>query len=199
MAGVTSCIQAQAKGNVFLMGALFPIRFKPQPARGRKEFIYGPIRAARGEYHRGWLYIDPVFSIDYGLSRVVGVRAFAGNPKVYNGVFKRGDRILAIHFFARSPRDAFRLLVESVKILPRLKEAGYAGLYGDTTNAQLPKVIVRHAGFVIDPPAYKNVLTRIAVMLLAMWNVVPERFLTIGYGIPLSLLGGKFQRLVIRL
>lgn len=181
------------------MGALLPIRFRTQPSAGRKEFVYGPIRPAQGEYLRGWSYIDPVFSIDFGLSRVVGVRAFVGNPKVYGGVFKRGDRILAVHFFARSPRDAFRLLVESVKILPRLKEAGYVGLYGDTTNAQLPKVIVRHAGFVIEPPAYKNVLTRIAVMLLAFWNVVPERFLAIGYGIPLSFLGGKFQRLVIRL
>lgn len=181
------------------MGALFPIRFAPRPKEDRKEFRYGPIRPAHGEYLRGWSYIDPVFSIDYGQARVVGVRACVGNPRVYGGAFKRGERILAIHFFARSPRDAFRLLVESVKILPKLRDAGYSGLYGDTTNAQLPKVIVRYAGFVVDPPAYKNVLTRIAVMLLALWNVVPEKYLDIGYGIPLDLLGGKFKRLVIRL
>ncbi len=180
------------------MGALIPIRFSPRPVEERKKFRYSPIRPAHGEYLRGWSYIDPVCSIDYGKARVVGVRAFVGNPKVYGGAFKRGERILALHFFARSPRDAFRLMVESVKMIPELRDAGYMGVYGDTTNAQLPKVVVRFAGFIVDPPAYKNVLTRIAVMLLALWNIVPEKYLDIGYGIPLDLLGGKFQRLVIR-
>lgn len=181
------------------MGALFPFRFSPRSATNRKEFVYGPLRPAHREYLRGWLYFDPVFSIDHGQTRVVGVRAFVGNPKAYGGAFKRGDRIVAVHFFSRNPKEAFRLLVDAGKLLPMLRDAGYRGIYGDTTNAQLPRVFMRHAGFVIDPPAYKNVLTRIAVLLLALWNVVPERFLAIGYGIPLSLLGGKFQRLVIRL
>ena len=181
------------------MGALFPVRFKPRPDTIAKDFRWGPIRPANGDLLRGWLYFDPVFCLEVGQTRICGVRGFVGNPKAYGGAFQRGDRIVVCHFFSRNPKEAFRLLVESGKILPMLRDAGYKGIYGDTTNGQLLRVFMRHSGYVIEPPAYKNVLTRIAVALLALWNLVPERYLDIGYGIPLNFLGRKFQRLIIRL
>lgn len=71
------------------------------------------------------------------------VSSFHGDPVVvrrpgkYRGIFRSGEAVLNVHFNAPTPRETAYLLREALRDVPLMKECGYKGIVGTTSNQSL--------------------------------------------------------------
>jgi len=85
---------------------------------------------------------------------IVAYERVVSDPSEFGGIFHKGETIIQLHFLAHKPQDMIWVFRDLMEKIPRHKEAGYAGFYGDTCVTPLIEHAKRMTGVeVIDPPA----------------------------------------------
>lgn len=62
-------------------------------------------------------------------------------PRHFAGIFRRGEKILYLHFYAITPAEMLGLLRNFKRRITELKQQGFVGAYGDTPNTALIKIL----------------------------------------------------------
>ncbi|HLD59189.1 MAG TPA: hypothetical protein VI977_06185 [archaeon] len=104
-------------------------------------------------------------------------------PRAYKNVFRRGEKILAIHMDSKykkpgTPREALGLLKQFVLSFSGLKRQGYAGCAGDTPNSALVKFFRKQGAVIAEAPWLAHTLTRQAYRMNAKEFGYPEKYAT---------------------
>ncbi|NMA44725.1 MAG: hypothetical protein GX950_02870 [Candidatus Diapherotrites archaeon] len=147
---------------------------------------------------RALKYIRHVVELGSKGKRITGTPTIVKNPKLYGNLFKKGDRILYVHFEFGSrnnsvkQRDVIKLVkaLKDPTNLQLMKEAGYVGLCGDTPTSTLAKLFEMAGGQnlgnnVIPKPIKAREKARY------LWHVVDR-------GYPAKYLTRPLQRIVYR-
>lgn len=76
----------------------------------------------------------PVFRVMENGQSIDAHAARIRNPSKYAGLFKKGEKVLLIHFNITDKAAGERALVELANKFPELKTQGFSGIYGDSQN-----------------------------------------------------------------
>lgn len=79
-------------------------------------------------------------------SSLIGMRRVVVNPKVYKGIFKRGENIIDFHIGSLKGREVLALIEFFRKKFPVLREEGFAGVCCDTPNTAIFNALRRRIG-----------------------------------------------------
>lgn len=143
-------------------------------------------------------YLFHSFELGSKGKRITGTPIIVKNPKIYRGLFKKGERILYVHFeltnknISVKQRDAVRL-VRSLKdpsILQSMKDAGYVGLCGDTPTTTIAKLFEMAGG--------KNLGSEVIPKPVKAREKARYLLHMVGRGYPKKYLTRPLQRIVFR-
>lgn len=134
-------------------------------------------------------YLFHSFELGSKGRRITGTPTVVKNPKLYGHLFSKGERILYVHFELTNKndsikqRDAVRLVraLKDPSNLQSMKDAGYAGLCGDTPTTTLAKLFEMAGGknlgnSVIPKPIKAREKAR--YLLHIMGRGYPKKYLT---------------------
>lgn len=70
-------------------------------------------------------------------SRIKAFVAIVKRPQEFGGVFQSGEKVLRVHVDSTNRRELLTILRKYSEERHMLKENGFAGMYGDTSNPQI--------------------------------------------------------------
>jgi hypothetical protein len=102
---------------------------------------------------------------------------FVTKPEKFKGVFAKGDKVLEVAFHAENPKSAYLVLNEFRKKFGQLKERGYAGFYGDTSNTVLLTQAKKIGAEVIEAPLLERGASKTAYAIDTLISDYPKKYL----------------------
>ncbi len=169
----------------------------------QKSSVALPAKQVKKEEHK-WnfkkvpkalMYLRPAFELGSKGKRITATPMRVTDPKQFDGAFKKGDKILYIHFEATNPRSAIELFktfessLKSKEFIDHLTSGGYSGFCGDTPNDKIAKLFVKHGG--------KKVAGKISTFIQRreqaryLLNTVVKKY-------PASYFKGPIQRIIFK-
>jgi hypothetical protein len=123
---------------------------KAQP----KKVVREPLELKVISRARALRYLFHSFELGSKGKRITGTPTIVKDPKLYGGLFKKGEKILYVHFELTNKnnsvkqRDAVKLVktLRDPSILQSMKDAGYVGMCGDTPTTSLAKLFEMAGG-----------------------------------------------------
>lgn len=111
-------------------------------------------RLEQQRLHLAWLRVSHAHALRKG----VAVSPSYGRPervtssRLFNGVFRRGEKVLDVHQFTIDPRKPRESVRQIIAQFAKWKAEGYVGIYGDTPTTPLLAVWKHHGAVIINSP-----------------------------------------------
>lgn len=117
----------------------------PSPKQRRRQIRKRQVRRTK-----------PIVILGRPDSRIKMSGVIVRNTKDFGGIFKGGQRVMRVHVQSANPREIIlRLKFLKEEVLPKLKEKGFAGIFGDTMTRSVAKRFVENFGArAMEPPAH---------------------------------------------
>ena len=98
-------------------------------------------------------------------------------PGNFAGAFKAGDRVMELVFQSTNTRQTIAILRNLKKMFLELKQKGYAGIYGDTSNTALINQAEKIGATVISAPLSGKIVSKTAYAVNMLRLKYPKKYL----------------------